>query len=97
MKAVGAGFGDGVDDGTAEFAIFGIKAVGDEAKFLDRVQIRDQTCPQVASLTDVAAIHQECVRRLPLPIHGKVAGVQTARNRPVLLDCLGGGGSHAGL
>ena len=97
MKAVGAGFGYGVYDGAAEFPIFGVKAVGYEAKFLDRVQIRHQASAQVASLTDVAAIHQESVGGLTLPVHGNIAGVQTAGYRTVLLDGFGGAGRNARL
>ena len=59
VNAVGAGLGDRVHHRTAEFSVFGIKAVGDQPEFFDGVEVGDQPGAQVASLADIAAIHQE--------------------------------------
>jgi len=42
VKTVGARLGDGVHDRAAEFSIFGVEAVGDEAELFDRIEIGDQ-------------------------------------------------------
>ena len=90
VKAVGAGFRDGVHHRAAEFPVLGIETIGDEAKFLHRVQIRYQTRAEVSPLTDIATVHQEGVGRFALAIDGDVACIQDARNRTVLLDRLVG-------
>ena len=73
VKTVGARLGDGVHDRAAEFSVFGVEAVGDQSKFLDRVQVGNQAGAQVASFTHVPAVHKERVRRFALAVNGDVA------------------------
>src|SRR4029077_12114898 len=57
VNAIGAGLGYRVHHRAAEFSVFGVKAIGDEAKFLDGVQIGNQSGAQIASLPHVPAVH----------------------------------------
>jgi hypothetical protein len=97
VKAVGARLRDGIHNRATELAVLGVKAVGDEAKFLDGVQVRNKTRAKVAALADVSAVHQERIGGFALAVYGDVAGVQSARNRAVLLDRLCGTGCNASL
>ena len=97
VKAVGAGLGDGIDHRTAEFSVFGIEAVGNQAELLDGIQVGNQSCAEVTSLADVSAVHQVCVRSFTLAIDRDVARIQNARYRTVLLDRFGGSGRNACL
>src|SRR5580704_10568566 len=101
VKSIGARLGNGIDDRAAEFPIFRVEAVGDQAEFLNGVQVGNQTCPQVTSLTDVSAVYQEGVRRFSLAVHGDVAGAQNARYRTGIsvggTKRAGAAGRHTGL
>src|SRR5580700_9876485 len=81
VKSVGARLSNGIDDRAAEFPIFRVEAVGDQAEFLNGVQVGYQTCPEVTPLADVSTVYQESVRRFSLAVHGDVAGAQNARYR----------------
>ena len=97
MNAVGTRLGNRIHHRSAEFSVLSIKAVGDKAELLDRIEIGNQARTEVAPLADVSAIHKECVGGLALAVHGDVAGVQAAGYRAVLLDGLSSGGSNARL
>src|SRR5580692_5528313 len=101
VKSVGARLSNGIDDRAAEFPIFGVEAVGDQAEFLNGVQVGNQTCSKVAPLADVSAVYQESVRRFSLAVHGDVAGAQNARYRTGIsvggTKRAGAAGRHTGL
>ncbi len=69
VEAVRARLGDGVHHRAAELSVFGIEAVGDKAKLLDRIKIWNQPRAQVAALADIAPVHQKRVRSLALTVH----------------------------
>jgi hypothetical protein len=82
---------------TAEFSVLGVEAVGDQAKFLDGVQVRNQASTEVAALAYVPAVHEEGVGGFALAVHGDISRVQNTGYRAVLLDGLGAAGRDTGL
>ena len=83
VKVVGAGFGENVNDGTGEPAVLGVKGVGNQPEFLNRIESRHNGSAVVPALLDIAPIDQERVCRLSLPIDGDISGVAGAGHRPV--------------
>src|SRR5258708_32749456 len=75
VKVVGAGLGDGIHYRAPEFSVFGVNTVGDQPKFLDGIQVGNQSGTHVAAFADVAAVHQEGVRRLALAIDRDIARI----------------------
>ncbi len=98
MKAVCAGFRDRVHDAAAELAVFGIEAVGDQAEFLNGIQVRNQSRPLfLPSLTSPPFTRKAfAVSRWPLtdifPTFVKYAG-----DRPILLNRSGSDWRNTGL
>ena len=81
MQLVRSGFRDDVDDAAAIVAELGVEVIGEDAKFRDGVEIRDDGSPAVHQFLHVAAIHHEAVCILALTTDGLVPGIQTARRR----------------
>ena len=97
METVGSGLGDGVHDATAELAIFRVEAVGDEAEFLDGIDVGNKAGAVVAAFAYIAAIDEEGVGGFAAAVDADVTGGKDAGDGAVLLDGAGGGRGDACL
>jgi hypothetical protein len=69
MEAVGARLGDGIHHRAAELSVLRVEAVRNQTKFLNRIEIRNQTGTQISPFADVAPVHQKGVGCLALAIY----------------------------
>src|ERR1700733_9024688 len=104
MKLIATRFGDYVDLAAAEFAIFGVEIIGEDAKFGDGIEVRNDGCSEIDVLFDVTSVDHEAIREFALAIDRNCAGVQRAGGRERagthVLHSVGserGGGDHAWL
>src|SRR5581483_9259446 len=87
VEAIGSRLGDCVHHRATELPVFCVKAIGDQAKFFDGIEIWNQTGSEVSSLADVAAVHQKCIGGLALPVDRNVPGVRdVSGDRTVATD-----------
>ena len=68
MKLVGSTLGHDVDHCTSGPAVFGVRCIGQQAKFLDGVERRNDGGSVVEVVLDISPIHTECVARFALAI-----------------------------
>ena len=90
MNVVGPRFGHDVHNGAGETAVLSIERVGEEAKFLNRVERGNDGSPVVDTFFDVATVHEEGIGGLSLSVDRHLAGIQIARNKPVTDRSFGG-------
>ena len=74
VPAIGAGFGDDVDDRAGVAAVLGVVGVREDLEFLDRVRRRAQHEAGVERVVVGRAVEQEVVRLVALAVDVEAAG-----------------------
>jgi hypothetical protein len=69
MKAIGTRLRHDVDLAAAVIPILGVKLVGDNAKFRNRIEIGNDRGPVGLAFFHVRAVHHESIRGFALPVH----------------------------
>ena len=79
VECIAARFGDDVDLPAAEFSVLSIEVAGNNAEFVNRIQVRYDRRSGIHVLFDIGAIHAEKIGKLPLSIHRDCARIKRSR------------------
>ncbi len=104
MEGIGPGLGYHFDLASAELAVLGIKATGENSEFGDRIQVGNDGRAHVDVFLDVASVQHKAIGEFALAVDRDGAGVQIAGRRKCarahVLDRIGSDGrdrNDAGL